>query len=116
MIVQGALSATHLLRKRTVRLYLCDADLICLHAPVEELSIIRGNTCCCHFHSGPVEVIVLRVAGGFLPMFLKIILALRDDLFDPGQDCFLLRVVDESAVANFEITDGDCAYDPALNI
>src|ERR1700746_2436932 len=84
VIVQRSLAATHFLRQRTIRLYLRYALLIRLHAPIEELAIVCRYTSYRDFDTSPVNMIVLRVTRGLLPVFFKIILALRDYVLDPS--------------------------------
>src|ERR1700761_7968937 len=116
MVVQGSLASFHLKRQRSIRLYPRNAGAVSIHAPIEQLAIICGDSRGGYLYASPIQVVVFRVARLLLPSGVIVVFRLLNNAHDPRQDNSLLRAPDESTAAYLEICDSNCADHPSLNV
>src|ERR1700744_5963644 len=116
MVVQGSLASFHLKRQRSIRLYPRNAGAVSIHAPIEQLAIICGDSRGRYLYASPIQVVVFGVARLLLPSGVIVVFRLLNNAHDPREDNSLLLAPDESTATYLEICDGNCADHPSLNV
>ena len=88
-----------------------------VHAPIEHFAIVGGDSGADVTERGPIEVIVVRVAGRGIRAFGFVVGAvLLRDFHQPRGDVARVIGIDEPAAADFQIRDRPGAEIPALHI